>query len=307
MTISKIICISDGGLANRIRPIFSCFALAEILGLEDTDVSVYWRPTAVCDILLNKLVSTPLIEEGQGLAEKLNRKTLFFYREGSVKNAQKLFKRSDFVDILEKCTGVSLDKIEDPLSKIKNSAQSFNTVIIFDNQMLRPAKALVTAFQDLYLKKLSKLSFNQSIEGNAKHFFLDNALCSSSFGVHARGTDFNVPWTYYSERLHRLDLSKAWFFSSDSDLFNQYVSNNFKNVVTRDKTFPQYSRGIFGFFRKDIYRSGKSVEEAAIDLRILSNLNLKIWHPNSTFAQLAVELRNSRQQESLPLNIMSPH
>ena len=43
MTLQKIIVVSDGGLANRIRPISSAIALAELFGLAHSDVSLILR------------------------------------------------------------------------------------------------------------------------------------------------------------------------------------------------------------------------------------------------------------------------
>ena len=93
--LSRIIVVSDGGLANRIRPIFSAMALAELVGLADSDVSVYWKPSPVCDASLTDVIDTPLEEVGEDFIVGLEKESILLYRKGSVKNAINDFKRKD--------------------------------------------------------------------------------------------------------------------------------------------------------------------------------------------------------------------
>ena len=284
MSLSKIIVIADGGLANRLRPIFSALALAELNGLTNSDVSVYWEPTSVCDTPISDLVGTLLTEEDAGFVDRINSRTALVYREGSVKNAVKRLRMLDICALLEKCAAKSLEKISNVQEHVKQVASEFDTLIIFDNQPL----SMGPVFYSLYIQRIKKLVFVPEIEDSAATFLSQNKLHRDSLGVHARGTDFVVPYQYYSSQIIREDLSRPWFFASDSHSFNALVAKQFEHVVLRTKSLPQHSQGILGF-GKNIYRSGQSVSDAAIDLRILASVNMKIFHPNSTFAIMASE------------------
>ncbi len=285
MMLSKIIVIADGGLANRIRPLFSALALAELLGLNDSDVSVYWRPTVACDGSITDVVSAPVNELDLDFIDSLHDRSAFLYREGSVRNALTLFKGPDIPALLEKCTSKSFESSHNLEEFIREVSNNFHTLVLFDNQPLN----LSVTHSNLYSLKIKSLSFVPEIERAAEQFMADNKLDGASLGVHARGTDFRVPFVYYSKQIRQHGLSEPWFFASDSLSFNEYVSNNFKNVALRQKQLPVYNSGILGLF-ESISRPITSVKDAAIDLRILASVNLKIYHPHSTFALLALEL-----------------
>jgi hypothetical protein len=93
-------------------------------------------------------------------------------------------------------------------------------------------------------------------------------------------------------------LSRPWFFCSDSNSFNRLAAKQFKNIILRDKVAVDHKAGFLGF-GESIYRSRRSIIEAAIDVRILSALQLKIFHPNSTFALLASESTPVDEQRCL--------
>jgi hypothetical protein len=286
--LSKIIVVSDGGLANRIRPIFSAMALAELVGLADSDVSVYWKPSPVCDASLTDVIDTPLEEVGEDFIGGLEKESILLYREGSVKNAINDFKRKDIALLVNKCrkqTIESISSVEDCTHELINSCR---TLVVFDNQLLGSSPSLKT----LYMKKIRTLKFTREIEDSASFFCAQNKLNKGSLAVHARGTDFRVPFSYYSKKILLEDLSRPWFFSSDSQSFDQLAAKQFTNIILRDKSAICHKAGFLGF-GESIFRSRQSIIEAAADVRILSALNLKIFHNSSTFALLASELREA--------------
>ena len=289
MKLKKIIVISDGGLANRIRPIFSALALAEVLGLAHRDVSVYWRPSPVCDTLLTDVILTPFNEESERFIGSLDKQTAFLYREGSVRNAVNVFQRADIANLLEQCSSQSIEKAQSIEKYICNSTNNFHTLILFDNQPLIWNPKL----SGFYHENLKKLVFIRDIEESAALFLGTKKLHRDSLGVHARGTDFRIPFSEYSKKISLENLSETWFFASDSDYFNREAVRLYKNVTLRKKSLPDHKAGILGFGER-IFRSSQSITDAAVDLRILASINLKIFHPNSTFACLAKEIACSK-------------
>jgi hypothetical protein len=142
--------VSDGGLANRIRPIFSAIALAELLGLAHSDVSVYWKPSPVCDASLTDVIATPLNEVAEDFIGGLDEEATLLYREGSARNAINTFKRQDIALLLERCVPKVIDKISSVNDCIEKLSNVSSALVIFDNQVLSPGPP----FYNLYLKKL---------------------------------------------------------------------------------------------------------------------------------------------------------
>ena len=292
MKLSKIIVVSDGGLANRIRPIFSAIALAELLGLAHSDVSVYWKPSPVCDASLTDVITTPLNEVGEDFIGGLDEEATLLYREGSVKNAINVFKRKDIALLLERCAPIVIDNIPSAVDCVETLSNNCTTLVIFDNQVL----GLGPPLYNLYLNKIQSLLFTSEIEETASLFISQNKLGRGSLAVHARGTDFRVPFSYYSRKICLEDLSAPWFFASDSRSFDRLAAKKFKNMIIREKMSVDHSAGFLGF-GESLFRSRQSIIDAAIDLRILSSLNLKIFHPNSTFGLLASECGSAAIRE----------
>ena len=288
MKLSKIIVVSDGGLANRIRSIFSAIALAELLSLDHSDVSVYWKPSPVCDASLTDVIATPLNEVGEDFIGGLDEEATLLYREGSVKNAINVFKKKDIALLINKCSRQTIESMPSVEDRAHELINSYRTLVLFDNQLLGSSPLL----QDLYINKIRTLKFTREIEESASFFCAQNNLNKGSLAVHARGTDFQVPFSHYSKKIRLEDLSGPWFFSSDSKSFNRLAAKQFKNIILRDKSDVDHKAGFLGF-GESIFRSRQSIIEAATDVRILSALNLKIFHNSSTFALLASELRDA--------------
>jgi hypothetical protein len=282
--LSRIIVVSDGGLANRIRPIFSAMALAELVGLAYSDVSVYWKPSPVCDASLTDVIDTPLEEVGEDFIGGLEKESILLYREGSLKNAINDFKRKDIARLGNKCRKQSIESISSVEDYTHELINCCRTLVVFDNQLLGSSPSL----KNLYMKKIRSLKFTREIEDFASFFCAQNKLNKGSLAVHARGTDFLTPFSYYSRKICLEDLSAPWFFASDSRSFDHLAAKKFKNMIIREKISVDHSAGFLGF-GESLFRSRQSIIDAAIDLRILSSLNLKIFHPNSTFGLLASE------------------
>jgi hypothetical protein len=234
------------------------------------------------------VIDTPLEEVGEDFIVGLEKESILLYREGSVKNAINDFKRKDIALLVNKCRKQTIESISSVEDCTHELIKSCRTLVVFDNQLLGSSPSLKT----LYMKKIRTLKFTREIEDSASFFCAQNKLNKGSLAVHARGTDFRVPFSYYSKKILLEDLSRPWFFSSDSQSFDQLAAKQFTNIILRDKSAICHKAGFLGF-GESIFRSRQSIIEAAADVRILSELSLKIFHTSSTFALLASELHEA--------------
>lgn len=283
MKLKSIIIICDGGLANRIRPIFSGLALASRLGLSDRSLKIFWKPTSVCEAELADILNLNL-----NCIDSIHDTDLgevgYFAREGCVKNAINLFERTEILDLELRYERRQIENPANVQKILLSGATTYDTLILFDNQPLE----LGDDFKNLYIEKLGALRFSDSVESEAKHFIEFNELGEHTPAVHARSTDFNLSYRFYAKKMYQLSEIK-FFFTSDSAVFEQSAKKDFTLAVLREKKYPSHRSGFFGF-GADIVRRRDDVIDAAIDLRILSSLDLKIYHPGSTYALLAKEL-----------------
>jgi len=286
MKLKSIIVVCDGGLANRIRPIFSALALAELLKLPENSVKIFWKPTSVCEATLADVLDSGLHQLGLIEFSDLG-EVGYFAREGCVRNAIRLFSRTEIIELESRYQRLSIDGLPNLRNVLTDSTTRFETLIIFDNQPLD----LGQDFTRLYISKLARLKFAVNIEEEANAFLQSNKLNRFSPAVHARSTDFNLKYGFYAQKMSQFK-DQRFFFTSDSLSFEKFAKRDFEQVILRNKHYPVHKSGFLGF-RSDITRRRIDVIDAAVDLKILSSLNLSIYHPGSTYALLAKELASA--------------
>lgn len=282
------------GLGNRLRPLSSAIAYCQLTGRH---LKVYWdnlTPNG-CLTPLNMLFANEFseisLEELYEVCRDASTLSLFT-EKGLGHNAQReadLFGR----DQLLRLTKYSPAKQSQALT-LEESAE---VVVVYDNDFLHsiPREVSVSALRTL--KPVSVVL--ERVLSEAKELGLWDQLTQSwrpMKGVHARGTDFGVEHAIdlYRAMIHeRLGVNKFFLSTEDKDLEGG-IRECFPNqVISRsDRLHLSLNTGKKSWQDPDSYTI--SVEhgvDALIDIYLLSCVDLEVFHPGSTFSEVARNLR----------------
>jgi hypothetical protein len=258
----NIICYCSGGLGNRIKPITSCYNIA----IEtNRNFQIVWPETLRLQAPFSSIFS-PLPEIQESSLPSLQNAEIYT-PPGSPLYEKNLNNLNGLFQLSQSSPSFSLDTRAIYNSKAQN-------VVIFANTFLPDIpkeKHKVILQKHLHIKP--------EIRQAAESF----PLLPDTIGVHARGTDFNVPKEYYLEQMKQ--FSGPFFLCSDSLEYEQFLSSQFSNVSIRQKS-SYVSKACAGDWDNNVLTPTESVVESLIDLLILARTNLKVYHPRSSFAEL---------------------
>lgn len=261
-TKKTLIAYFSGGLGNRLRSLASCFSIAIETG---RFFYIVWPETLRLQAPFSNLFSPlPILPESS--LPSLQNVEIYtppgsHLYEKNLNNLNGLFQLSQFYP------SYSLDTRAIYNSKAQN-------IVIFANTFLSD---IPKEKHKIILQK--HLHIKPEIKQAAESF----PLLSDTIGVHARGTDFNVPKEYYLEQMKQ--FSGPFFLCSDSLEYEQFLSSQFSNVSVRQKR-SYVSKAVDGAWDNNVLTPTESVIESLIDLLILARTNLKVYHPRSSFAEL---------------------
>jgi hypothetical protein len=161
--------------------------------------------------------------------------------------------------------------------------------------------------QELIVQVIHELSFNKNIISEANNY-IQNNLGQEYTGVHLRNTDFFDPHKPNFDQIYQHileNIDKRYFVCSDDkemeDMFNQlenvsvYPKTSYVEKLTEDGEWRSVIVDDTGIeYPFNIERSDESVQQAIIDLYILSKSNI-MKTSDSSFLKTAILLKNSYQ------------
>ena len=274
--MNTIIPYCTAGIGNRMRTIASCGVISEKTGRK---LKIYWdnKQQNGCLAKFNDLfddqIETISLEELEQLDDcKMCVEQFDVNRENS-----------EFgVPTLQNLThkfGAS--------GKNSFSFQDQNKNIVVYNIRFLPNVDLTESYNFL-----RKLKLKKELQDNIDQVVKDLKLDKSVIGVHARGSDFNVPIQHYITKIEQnlnVNPNQMFYLSTEDKNYENIIKDKFKNnVLVRDKKhyinrFPNTS----GWSHKTFIRDEKHSKEAIEDLYILSKTNIQIYHEISTYAEIA--------------------
>lgn len=159
--------------------------------------------------------------------------------------------------------------------------------------------------QDILVQVIRDLEFNKNIINEANNY-IQNNFEGEFIGVHLRNTDFFDPHKPNYDQIyqHILDnTDKRYFVCSDDknmeDMFNElknvsvYPKTSYVEKLTEDGEWRSVIVDDTGIeYPFNVERSDESVQQAIIDLYILSKSNI-MKTSDSSFLQTAILLKNS--------------
>jgi hypothetical protein len=277
-----IISYCTGGLGNRLRGLASCYVISQNTGKK---LKVYWDNLqrngclAKLDELFDNKLETISLEEMNDLSD-----CFMCLEYDDALREQTVFGTNTLIHLTNKFG-----------AKGKHS-YTYNVcnknVVVFNIEFLRNVD-----LNDSY-KFLRQLKPVKDIKDDIDKIIKDLDLSKNIVGVHARGSDFNVPVSFYIEKIRdylKLKKDQIFFLSSDDKDFEKIIVDAFpgkiKNItkqhyITRDTNLPWSNHNSFT-------RDREHVKEAIKDLFVLASTDIRIYHPSSTYCEIARILSNA--------------
>jgi hypothetical protein len=263
----------DGGLANRLYTVIFALILRKKYG---HDWLISWPRTSVCDAEFNRIFSGPL---------KFDCRNIKYYKDSEDKYIQAVHHNFGNFSTKNLVLNSSLKSYEDygsllskgPLFYMHNSLPGFVTV------------------DDIY-GVLADLEINIELRSKAELFVKTNEISQHIYGLHLRKTDFGEK--VKDSELFELvrNNPNKFFVCSDSEsallefgkLPNCILSptRKFPNKLVDNMPWGAVCLNNRGETVYNIDRSEESVEDAVIDLLILSKTSI-VDTSNSSFLLLA--------------------
>jgi hypothetical protein len=269
----------DGGLANRIYTLMFGMLLSRKFGHR---WSVSWPLTNNCQARLLDLFE---------VAIDIDEHPISFYQE--YQKDYQLLVHDDFGHF-DSATLIDNRKFE---SYLGYAERLDNGPVFYTNNTL---PGFVTA-EDV-ASALSELVPVKSIKKKAQDFVLENQIDGNTIGLHIRKTDFGDKVDEYALATIAAKTNRKFFICSDSEealsLFRPLKNCSLSPAVQ----FPSKLNGLtpwgtpvlgqLGTPVGNIDRSASSVEDALVDLLVLSKTTL-VHTSNSSFLRLALLLKTA--------------
>lgn len=268
----SLICYCTGGIGNRLRPLASCYALTK---QENQKLFIFWENTDVrCQAHFSDLFENSIPRISSEELSQIDDVSIFgeesFIQTEAIKNKRNVLKNlaekyglkgkrltsyQTKNAILYSC---EFQKIPNELDFIKN---------------LKPIKPIKKIIDE----EINRLSLSKKV-----------------IGVHARGTDFFLSPKYYIKQINAIaDKDTTIFLCSDEEAMEEAVKNGVHcKVLTRSKkAFAQKQDNNDDWNKMNDLITLESAQDAIVDMYLLSQTNLKIYSPRSTFTIIAKLVR----------------
>ena len=274
-----VINYSQGAIGNRLLPLSSAYAISKT---ENRELYQVWSDSLTSNGTLAHFRDLFLNEIKELSSKNLSQLNEFvIYNRGSI---QRLSSRYGLEDL----SHMSKRGEVRPVASYEENRSVKNVIIYSDNMVQNSCKKLCQQF----IKSLRPIPAIQ------KKIDLENGLLNLSkdiVGVHARGTDFmeahGFDVSYYLNKMKSYDSSVVFFLSTDDPSCEDVICHEFKGrVLTRDRAHLVKSedgqRWSYNFtITKELS------QDAIVDIYLLSETSIEVYHPESTFCQLAKMLK----------------
>lgn len=276
-----------GGLGNRLRPLASAMAFCRLSGRE---LLVYWDTVTPNGFLtpLNELFEDRFTEFTLQDFRSLKGNSLgLFTEKGAGHGAQRLASRYGRYELMQLADTNKLRQTRE-----LGLGETSDTIVFYDNNYATglPMELSIRFLRSLKPKKdLMRIIFDKASTMK---------LNPTMKGVHARGTDFGLkdPLSFYYTQISkhiRFDLYEKFWLSTEDQFLEDSLRKLFPlSVLSRDdRYFIELNPGKQVWTDPDSFsRPIDHGRDALVDLYLLSFVNLVVYHPSSTFSDVARHL-----------------
>lgn len=122
---------------------------------------------------------------------------------------------------------------------------------------------------------------------------IDLGLNKDIIGVHARGSDFGTTIDYYLSKINEIlskDKNKMFFISTEDKTFEDQIISRFPNNVIyriKDNYISKANNDLAWNNYNSFAITKNHAQEAIEDMFLLAKTDIQIYHPVSTFCEIA--------------------
>lgn len=264
-----IINYCSGGLGNRLKPLSSCYLVSKVTTRK---LYMFWEPSVRCGANFKDLFKNDFTILDRQTFEKLD-DTVIYTEAPYITHDANLNGYSGLLQLSQRSPVIPLCFTDTIVSR------ACKAIIVYNNDVFN-----VNGLDNKeFFKLLQPLDFIQDEIDNFTKF---NSIDKNTIGVHVRGTDFNISVEYYINQMHQYKTER-FFVCSDSLEYEEAIKNIFGDRVVFRKKDNYVFKNNAGSWVNNVQTPKESVQEALIDLYLLSKTDFKIYHPDSTFAHVA--------------------
>lgn len=280
------------GLGNRLRPLASAMVYCEMTGRK---LRVYWDSITPngCRTPLERLYQNQFEHISLAEIEALSGSSVALFTEkgpghGVAREAER-FGRDQLLKVSQfsKPQDAQALKLDD----------SHEAVIVYDNDYLDCVP------RELSISALRSLVPAEDIQAQVLAQAAEHGLTLQTKGVHARGTDFGLKdaLDLYSGMIQdriRIEHGEKFFLSTEDSQLEQGLKELFPSqlISRHDRLHLQLNEGKEVWGDPDSYTvSADHGIDALKDIYLLSCVNLVVFHPGSTFAEISRHLHGVLQ------------
>ena len=275
--MKNIIVYCTSGLGNRLRSLSSAYAISQ---KTNRNIKIYWdtRIPNGClgdwDDLFENKIDQISNSEMQELADcKVCADKYDADREDWH------FKNPTLRILSDKygCHGKDGAKVGD----------TQENVIIFNNNFLS-AVTLEESYN--FIKSLIP---KKEIKDKIDIMATDLQLSKNIIGIHARGTDFSSTVDYYTEQIDRqlsTNPNQKFFLSTEDPDYEKSITSKYGDKIiyrVKDNYIEREDQSLAWNNYNSFSITKDHAKEAVEDMFLLSKTNIAIYHPRSTFAEIA--------------------
>ncbi|MEK6829637.1 MAG: hypothetical protein AABY15_05955 [Nanoarchaeota archaeon] len=277
-----IINYCTSGLGNRLRSLASCYVISQETGRQ---FKIYWdniTPNgclARFDELFENKIENISLEEMECLEDcAIVSEQYDAFREGDK------FGRNTLRLLVNKFGCVGKDGF--------NYGINSDNIIVFNNNFIYGVDKNKSHqfIQNLIPTKEIQIRIDEEVK--------KIGLNKDIIGIHARGTDFGTDVSFYTNQIKNLlnnDNSLTFFLSTEDPEFEGIICQTFPGkILTANKKFyiNKVNNNDSWQNHNNFYITNEHAKEAVLDIFLLSKTNIKVYHQNSTFCEIAKIISN---------------
>jgi len=281
--MKTIINYTTGGLGNRLRPLSSAYAISKTTGRE---LVQYWDS----EVTNGSLAKFEELFENNiksiSAEELVDLNSYRIYSDyGIIQRLESKYKLSTLKSMVDKNPSSLAPRNFYPDDSEEN-------LIIYCNNFIANTNR---EFCEEFLQNLSPIKeIQEKIDSECEQLGLNKNI----IGIHARGTDFNVDVSFYINQINALletNSELKFFLSTDDAGYEKTICEMFDGkILNRKKRLHLEKVNSDAGWDYNFLITKEKSQDSVVDLFLLSKTNIQIYHPNSTFCEVAKIISNKK-------------
>lgn len=272
--MKRIINWCSGGIGNRLRPLSTCYAISKETG---RTLSMCWQPTMRCmtefkDLFKNDIETLSFNDLSLLNSVSIYSEVAYVHHDAALNN------NATLLNLMNKFGCKTLDQT------VHIRSDPADNIIVYDNNFFGNYDKNL---EKQFLKSLIPLDeITERIETVLKEKCIDK----SWVGVHARGTDFEpggVTVNTYINAMRSFKKDTKFFVCSDSEDYEKEIISKVPTSYFYNKRSYVCKSNMCAGWVNNVLTPKESVQEALVDLYLLSKTDIKIYNAGSTFAEIS--------------------